>query len=576
MTYQVLARKWRPQVFQDVIGQEHVAQTLMNAIKTGRLAHAYLFSGPRGVGKTSVARIFAKAINCEQGEPGVPCNQCRSCIEITNGSSIDVQEIDGASNRGIDEIRELRESIRYMPSSSKYRIYVIDEVHMLTLPAFNALLKTLEEPPVHVKFIFATTESHKVPVTILSRCQRYDFKRIPAADIVAHLKKIAENEGIDIAISGLGIIAREAEGSMRDAQSLMDQVISFSGQSVRDKDIADILGIIDRDVIFESSAAILERAPERCLEIVERIYNYGYDIKEFYRALMQQFRNLLIRLIAPHNDLIDVSDSDKDEIKRQSELASKEKLHLLLNFLINREEDLRFTSHPRLVLETTLVKLCTLGDVLSFEELLKRVAALEEKLTGAAASSAESAGQAVPERLSDPGAEWRSDTGGSLPVNAPDAVQEKNDLSSGGDPPGGWNDFLAFLATKSKPAHSILKDWRVLTLTPDVLEIEGQSESFSSRYFDDSERYDQLTAHCQEFFGRELKVTIRGRGRPSSFGHSKKKPATKVVKAQDPQNTPIPRAAQEVLSLFDGHIVKNDVRSDKMDNRGGTIDEGNA
>jgi hypothetical protein len=257
-------------------------------------------------------------------------------------------------------------------------------------------------------------------------------------------------------------------------------------------------------------------------------------------------------------------------------MAGKEKLHLLLNFLINREEDLRFTSHPRLVLETTLIKLCTLGDVLSFEELLKRVAALEEKLTGAAASSAESGGQAVPERLSDPGAEWRSDTGGSLAAHAPDAVQEKNDLSSSGHPPGDWNDFLAFMETKSRGAHSVLKDWRLVALTPDVLEIEGQSESFSSRYFDDSERYDQLMAHCQEFFGRELKVTIHGRGRTSSFGHSKKKPAPKVVKAQDPQNTPIPRAAQEVLSLFDGHIVKEDVRSDKMDNRGGTIDEGNA
>jgi len=568
MAYQVLARKWRPQLFQDVIGQEHVAQTLMNAIKTDRLAHAYLFSGPRGVGKTSVARIFAKAINCEQGEPGVPCNRCRSCIEITNGSSVDVQEIDGASNRGIDEIRELRESIKYMPSSSKYRIYVIDEVHMLTLPAFNALLKTLEEPPAHVKFIFATTESHKVPVTILSRCQRYDFKRIPAADIIAHLKKIAKDEGIDIAVSGLGIIAREAEGSMRDAQSLMDQVISFSGRTVRDRDITDILGIIDRDIIFESSAAILERAPDRCLEIVERIYNYGYDIKEFYRALMQQFRNLLIRLIAPQNDLIDVSDSDKDEIKRQAEMAGEEKLHLLLNFLINREEDLRFTSHPRLVLETTMVKLCSLGDILSFEELLKRMAALEERLAGAA-------GPAGPERLSDPGAGWRSEKLEDRARETHGPVQQSKDLSAGGHPQGGWDDFLAFVATKSKAAHSILKDWRLLKLTADALEIEDQTESFSSRYFDDPERYNQLMAYCREFFDRDMNVNIRAHGRPSP-GRSKQTPEKRASKGQEREDKTIPRTAQDVLSLFDGHMMEEDLRSDKTDNIGGTIDERNA
>jgi len=543
LTYQVLARKWRPQLFQDVIGQEHITQTLMNAIKTGRLAHAYLFSGSRGIGKTSVARIFAKAINCDQGEPGIPCNKCRSCTEITAGSSVDVQEIDGASNRGIDEIRDLRESIKYMPSSSKYRIYIIDEVHMLTLPAFNALLKTLEEPPSHVKFIFATTESHKVPATILSRCQRFDFKRIPLPQIISHLKRIAADEGIEIGTSGLAIIAREAEGSMRDAESLMDQVISFSGEKVEEKDITDILGIIDRDIIFESSAAILEGTADRCLEVVEKIYNYGYDIKEFYRALMEQFRNLLISLIAPRKHLLDISESDREEIMRLAEMAGEEKLHILLNFLISREEDLRFTSNPRLILETTMIKLCTLGDFLSFGDLLKKLTSLEKRLV----SSAGGDRQTNSGRLSDPGAVWSQG----------DRKSEVKEIAGHGRDEKSWDDFLAFLSTKSKAAYSILKEWHVLKLTGETLEIESGNQSFSSKYFDDKERYDQLINYCREFFQKDLQVKI-------SINHhaparTQKEPKEKVLRRQTHKDSKLPQTAQEILNLFEGQIMKENL-----------------
>lgn len=540
MTYQVLARKWRPQLFQDVIGQEHITQTLINAIKTGRLAHAYLFGGSRGIGKTSVARIFARAINCDQGEPGIPCNKCRSCTEITAGSSIDVQEIDGASNRGIDEIRELRESIKYMPSSSRYRIYIIDEVHMLTLPAFNALLKTLEEPPAHVKFIFATTESHKVPATILSRCQRFDFKRISLSQIISHLQRIAEDEGIEISTSGLAIIAREAEGSMRDAESLMDQVISFSGQKVEEKDITDILGIIDRDIMFESSAAILEGAADRCLEVVEKIYNYGYDIKEFYRALMEQFRNLLISLIAPQKHLLDISESDREETMRLAEMAGEEKLHLLLNFLISREEDLRFTSNPRLILETTMIKLCSLGDFLSFDDLLKKLTSLEKRLV----SSAGNDRQTDSERLSDPGAVW-SQGNRKTEVNET-AGHDRDDKS--------WNDFLAFLSTKSKAVYSILKEWQVLKLTEETLEIESGNQSFSSKYFDDKERYDQLINYCREFFQKDLQVKIIVNHHAPA--RTQKEAKEKVLRREAPEDSKLPQTAQEILNLFEGQIMK--------------------
>jgi len=536
MPYEVLARKWRPQVFEDVIGQEHITETLQNALATGRLAHAYLFSGPRGVGKTSVARIFAKAINCDQGPPEIPCNRCTICAEITDGSAVDVQEIDGASNRGIDEIRELRENIKYMPSACRYRIYIIDEVHMLTLPAFNALLKTLEEPPSHVKFIFATTEAHKVPVTILSRCQRYDFKRIPIHLIVDHMAKIAEAEGIEISRPGLAIIAGEAEGSMRDVQSLLDQVISFAGQKVTEKDIIQTLGIIDRDILFESSAAIIEGKADKCLDIVDKIYTYGYDIKDFYRTLMQQFRNLLISVIAPEHHLIDMSPSDQERLGTQAKKAGEEKLQMLLNFMINREEDLRFTSQPRLILETTMIKLSRMGDLLSFETILKKLASLEKRLLAPLPD------QPPGDRLSDPKGHWEEEhsSGGSEPDKHPTVSLDKT-----------WQGFLAFVSEKNKAVYSVLKEWRVLRVTNHLLEMKSGPSSFSSTFFDDPQRYEQLTAYCREFFEQDVRIKIvAGDSTPSDVKPASNSGQTKVENDSDLSPT-----AHQVLELFEGRIV---------------------
>ena len=540
MPYEVLARKWRPQVFQDVIGQDHITQTLMNAIKTNRLAHAYLFSGARGVGKTSVARILAKAINCEQGEPGIPCNQCQSCTEITDGSSVDVQEIDGASNRGIDEIRDLRENTKYMPSSSRYRIYIIDEVHMLTLPAFNALLKTLEEPPAHVNFIFATTESHKVPVTILSRCQRFDFKRIPLAEIVSQLEKIAKEEGIAISKTGLALISREAEGSMRDAESLLDQVVSFAGPKVDDKHVTEILGIIDRDIMLDATRAIIDGSPKECLEIVDQVYNYGYDIKEFYRSLMGQFRNLLISLVVPQNRMLDMSESEEDEVRRQAERAGYEKLQILLNILINREQALRFASHPRLVLETIMIKLCHIEDFLSFGDLLGKIESLEKRLLDKLGNDEFS----DTARMSDPSGQWVSGS-----------QQKDRGFSKGikeSDPK--WDDFLTYLSSKSKVMFEILKDWHFHKLTETTMEIAKGNQSFSSTYFEDPEKLKQLSNFCQDFFQRNIKVRIIGNShsfpqKQPSDSAEKRKPKAKV-------QSDLPTPVQDILHMFQGEIIE--------------------
>lgn len=533
MAYEVLARKWRPQLFEDVVGQEHVTRTLINAFKTDRLAHAYLFSGSRGVGKTSVARILAKALNCRQGEPGMPCNRCHSCVEITQGSSVDVQEIDGASNRGIDEIRELRENIRYMPSSSPFRVYIIDEVHMLTMPAFNALLKTLEEPPPHVKFIFATTEAHKVPVTILSRCQKFDFKRIPLHMIVKQLEKITRDEGIEISKSGLALLAGEAEGSMRDAQSLLDQVISYTGPKVEDKQMTDILGIIDRRLIFEASQAVLDGSAKRCVEIVDQIHHFGYDMKEFYRALMDQFRNLLVSLVAPEETLLDMVESDRDELKKQAEQAGWEKLQHILNLLIAREENLRMTTHSRLVLEMVMIKLCSLGEYLSFDQLFRKLESLEARLPSTALQEP----PMPPGRLADPGADWQAENAMKSSPVEPSGEIGKED----------WGRFLKFLGTRNRAMANVLKEWPVLHTGGNLIEIGKGTSQFSSAYLDEPERFQKLTDLCREFFKRDMQIKITPQ--KDQEAAPKKPPETEAKQRSD-----LPPPIQDVLDMFQGEV----------------------
>ncbi|HXH28739.1 MAG TPA: DNA polymerase III subunit gamma/tau, partial [Candidatus Polarisedimenticolia bacterium] len=299
MSYQVLARKYRPQTFEEVVGQKPIITTLQNAVEQKRLHHAYLFSGLRGVGKTTVARLVAKALNCAQGPTPRPCNACPSCTEIAQSRSLDVMEIDGASNRGIDDVRELRETVRYAPARDRYKVYIIDEVHMLTEAAWNALLKTLEEPPPHVVFVFATTDYRKIPLTILSRCQHFEFRKIAEAEMLAHLRRVAEGESVKTEPGALELVARMAEGSLRDAQSAFDQVIAFCGRTVTEEQARTILGVVDRELITGFYAAVRAQDCPRLVEIVDTVFERGYQPVHFLEDLMAHGRNLLLARVLP-------------------------------------------------------------------------------------------------------------------------------------------------------------------------------------------------------------------------------------------------------------------------------------
>jgi DNA polymerase III subunit gamma/tau len=374
MSYIVYARKYRPETFEEVIGQKPVVRTLENAVKFDRIANGYIFSGMRGVGKTTVARILAKALNCKEGPTAAPCNRCDACREIQEGRSVDVLEIDGASNRGIDEVRQLREGVRYKPLQGRFKIIIIDEVHMLTEPAFNALLKTLEEPPERTIFILATTDFHKIPATIVSRCQHFEFRKIPLKDIISHLAFIAGKEGITISQPGLHLIAETAEGSLRDAQSLLDQAVAFSGETIPENDLQELLGTISQELLFEFSAAVLDDQPDKIFTLVEKMMDRGYDLRFFHEELIKHFRNLLIA--ATVDDLTDVLTMQAQESERIKQAAGKtapEQLLRYLHLLQEGEPGLRYSSHPRFYLEALLVRLCGLRHLVPIQDIIKEL-----------------------------------------------------------------------------------------------------------------------------------------------------------------------------------------------------------
>jgi DNA polymerase III subunit gamma/tau len=392
VSYQAIARKWRPITFDEIVGQPHVTRTLQNAIRLGRIHHAFLFTGARGVGKTTAARAFARALNCDQGPTVQPCGTCGNCSDVLAGNSPDVIEIDGASNNSVDDVRDLRETVRYVPARGRYKVYIVDEVHMLSKGAFNALLKTLEEPPPHVVFIFATTEPQKIPETILSRVQRFDFKRMANQVVVDRLRRICDAEGVVIGDDALRLIARAGEGSMRDAQSLLDQVIAFVGDAADIQQVADVLGLVDRGLLYSMLEGMLQGRADPCLAAVDQVYNYGYDLGEFTSEMLELLRNAALVGLSPDSRrYLDVGEEEQARLLALAQDVPSEVFVRSFQVMLDVHEQVARSTHPRMVLEMAVARLVSIRPARPMDQVLERLTDLERRLRqGGAAPRARS------------------------------------------------------------------------------------------------------------------------------------------------------------------------------------------
>ena len=544
MAYIALYREWRPKTFSDLVGQQHVSQTLKNALAMGRVSHAYLFCGPRGTGKTSTAKVLAKALNCQQGPTSEPCNQCFNCQNINLGSSMDVLEIDAASNRGIDEIRDLREKVKLAATEGKYKVYIIDEVHMLTTEAFNALLKTLEEPPDHVIFILATTEPHKIPATILSRCQRFDFRRIGFGDMLERLKYIAEKEGLEVTSQALDLIVKGSEGGMRDALSMMDQCISYSGKEINENDVMAVMGTMGVESLNTIAQAISEKDLLPGIQVINEVFTQGKEIRQFIKDLVEFFRQiLLVKVCQGSREIVQVPESTLALLNQLSLKFSRGKLIQIINSFTEAEREMKWTTQPRLLLELALIK--SLQDEYndSVDSLIERIAQLEEKLADTAPSLAQTPPKELPKTKPVALENFFQSVEPSQAVEPPKLEVQQVDPIDLVDLKKRWRDFLEFFkASKKVSLYAIM-------IEGEPLEANGNSLTIAFKYPFHKERVEApenrrtVEEILKKFFGRGIKVN------PIIRQETEKVEKEPTNRQEDP-------LIKEAIHLFGGEVIE--------------------
>jgi DNA polymerase-3 subunit gamma/tau len=553
MSYLVLARKYRPQTFEQVVAQTHITRTLTNAISSGRVAHAILFSGPRGTGKTTVARVLAKAMNCKDGPTPVPCNDCRSCNEITAGKAVDVFEIDGASNNSVDQVRELRENIKYMPAHSPHKIYIIDEVHMLSTAAFNALLKTLEEPPSHVMFMFATTEPHKIPITILSRCQRHDFRRIDLNSISTHMASLCRQEGFEIAEESLGLIAREAGGSMRDGLSLLDQVMTCLQGPITHEQVLDILGIIDRKFIFDLSESILKADISTALDLLDDIYDRGHDMKKLYADLLEHFRNLLVAAMGKKvNKLIDLPAGEVDQLVAQAKTISTTELSQIFDLFFKAEASIRLSVQPKMALEMTLVRMLQSKPALPIDVLIDKLDILREEMLGDGQPQEFSG---IPPGSTRNAENLSSGSQGETSLDSPPIAARKSGIETEGAfgsnrPAEAWKQISKVISNKNPSLAVNLAKCKLKKIEDHQLEVEVPGNGITMKMIQREKNMAALRQVCADVLGSQKDIRLTpGTGPDESY--QKKKSHDNELKKKALSH---PLVA-DAVEIFDGKLV---------------------